>query len=199
MIRRCSVPNNSLGWSLAHSVIGPNQLPPITTFFTIHSPFLFTTNSCFLQSLLRLSSFSPYPRTYATPLPRIPPSHGTPQSAQDATPIFTLLLDGAKRMLLLKKPSGSPVEKLTATTNFPTPPLRTPMISFDSTSVNPSTFRTLHGTFKAAAVTTLVAKAPSWHFIRFRLTTLLICSCSVANLIRTLMLSFQTDRTQPGR
>ena len=54
-----------------------HSISTLTTSFTIHSPFLLTSNSCFLQCPPHLSSCSLYPPTSATPPPRIPPSHGT--------------------------------------------------------------------------------------------------------------------------
>lgn len=60
---------------------GPN-FHSVTTFVTIHPPFLFTTNPCFLQSPPRLSSSSLYPHTFATPPPRILPPHGTRELVQ---------------------------------------------------------------------------------------------------------------------
>ena len=112
--------------------------------------------------------------------------------------LFTLLLDGAKRLLSSKRPSGFMVEKPTPSTNFPTPLLQTPTIFSDSTSASPSTSQTPHGIFKPAVATPLVVKAHSWRSIHSRPTMLPTYSCSAANQTRTLISSFLTDRTRPG-
>ena len=59
--------------TVAHSI------STLTTSFTIHSPFLLTSNSCFLQCPPHLSSSSHYPPTSAIPPPRTLPPRGTQQ------------------------------------------------------------------------------------------------------------------------